>query len=238
MARDTDEDWKGIAGEPYYGVFSHTEYFRDQLTPERLEQFWQTGRQEIAGQLDILRRHYGPFEPRSAIDFGCGVGRLTRAMAAIVDQAYGIDVAPLMLAEARKGAPANIDFRHDLPDGPVDWINSTIVFQHIHPANGIPLLARLLERLAPGGGITLQFGFYKERQAFSADWLGMDYVSWDGDRMTTLMETPPAAGTMMMYDYDLNQLLAMFHAAGIDRLSLQHSDHGGHHGAFILGRKG
>lgn len=241
MLRDTDEDWRGIAGEPYYGVFSHLDYFRGNLTPERLEHFWATGRGDIGWQLDLLRSHYGVFKPKSAIDFGCGVGRLSRALAEIVDKVYGIDVAEGMREEARKNVPAHVEILETLDAVPVetvDWINSTIVFQHIHPANGLPLFQKLLDRLAPGGGMTVQFTTFKERSAVTMGGLGMDYVSWDGERMKALIETAPGSGTMMMYDYDLNQIMAMLYKAGIERFTIQHSNHGGHHGAFIIGRKG
>lgn len=238
--RNTDEDWQGIAGEPYYGVFSHVEYFRENMTPERLAHFWETGRADIAWQLDVMRRHYGEFDPKSAIDFGCGAGRLCCAMAEIADQVYGVDVAEGMRAEARKNVPANVEILETIdavPVDSVDWINSTIVFQHIHPANGIPLFKKLLDKLAPGGGVTVQFTTFKDRSAVTMKGLGMDFVSWDGEQMKALIETPPGSGTMMMYDYDLNQIMAMLYQAGIERFSIQHSDHGGHHGAFIIGRK-
>jgi SAM-dependent methyltransferase len=239
--RNTDEDWKGIAGEPYYGVFSHVEYFRENLTPERIEQFWASGRSDIAWQLDVLRAHYGAFNPKSAIDFGCGAGRLCCAIAEIADQVYGVDVAEGMRAEARQNVPDNVSIHEtidEIPAEQVDWINSTIVFQHIHPTNGLPLFQKLLDKLAPGGGVTVQFTTFKERSAITMGAVGMDYVSWDGERMKTLIETPPGAGTMMMYDYDLNQIMAMLYKAGIERFTIQHSNHGGCHGAFIIGRKG
>ncbi len=42
-----------------------------------------------------------------ALDFGCGVGRLTRALTAHVDAAHGVDIAPAMIAAARE---ANADY--------------------------------------------------------------------------------------------------------------------------------
>jgi SAM-dependent methyltransferase len=237
VLRDTDEDWKGIAGEPYYGVFSHLEYFRENLTPERLESFWASGRNDIDTQLGLLRQHYGTFEPRTAIDFGCGVGRLTRAMAAVVDLVHGIDVAPGMLEEARRGSPPNIRFSDSLPDEQVDWISSSIVFQHIHPAKGVPLFRQLLDRLAPGGGITVQLAFFKDRSALPMATDELQFFSWNGEATRALVATPYGSGTMMMYDYDMNQVLAMLYGAGIEDVSLRHSNHGGHHGALIVGRR-
>jgi len=39
-----------------------------------------------------------------ALDFGCGPGRVTRALAAWFDESVGVDVSPVMIAEALKGA--------------------------------------------------------------------------------------------------------------------------------------
>ena len=43
-----------------------------------------------------------PQEHRRALDFGCGVGRLTQALADYVDHAVGVDIAPSMIELARR----------------------------------------------------------------------------------------------------------------------------------------
>ena len=236
MLRDTDEDWKGISGEPFYGVFSHPDqWFRDKLTPERLEYFWETGRSEIDGVLAKLRAHFGHFEPQSAIDFGCGVGRLSRAIGRHVRRVIGVDVAPGMIEEAKRWGEPHIEYRLGLPDETVDWVNSIIVFQHIHPINGFQLLQGLLDRLNAGGGLSLQITIYRDQRAVPGTARSMDLACWDGERMSALSETPEPPGTMMMYDYDLNRLMAMLHQAGIRRMFLEHTDHGGFHGVFLVG---
>jgi SAM-dependent methyltransferase len=237
MLRDTNADWAGIAGEPFYGVFSHPEWFREHITEDRLQEFWRTGEVEIDGVLGKLRHHFGEFSPRTAIDFGCGVGRLSRGMARHAGHVYGVDVAEGMINEARKHAPANVTYGFEIPDQQVDWINSIIVFQHIHPANGFPLLQTLIDRLAPGGGLTLQFGTYKDRRGMPIATDSMDAVFWDGETLRALRETPYGSGAMLMYDYDLNRVTAMLNAAGVNDIMLSHTDHGGNHGAFVLGRK-
>nr|WP_253201068.1 methyltransferase domain-containing protein [Sphingomonas quercus] len=211
------------------------DHFRERMTPERRERFFASGRADIGWQVDLLRRHYGPFHPRTAIDFGCGVGRLTCPIADIAtERVYGVDVASGMREEARRNVPAHVEIVAEIPDVQVDWINSLIVFQHIHPANGVPLLARLLQALAPGGALTLHVGAFKARGAMTMGGVGMDFVSWDGDGLRTLIETPPGSGMMMMYDYDLNQVMALLYTNGIERFTVQHLDHGGHHGACSL----
>ena len=40
-----------------------------------------------------------------------------------------------------------------------------------------------------------------------------------------------------MYDYDLSRVLRLANQAGIQEMSLVSTDHDGHHGVIILGRK-
>ncbi|QNP43541.1 class I SAM-dependent methyltransferase [Sphingomonas daechungensis] len=74
----------------------------------------------------------------------------------------GLDVSPSMLAEAKANAErldvANVEF--ELADdrlsnaaGQFDFVNSYITLQHIPVRRGLSILARLVERVRPGGGI-------------------------------------------------------------------------------------
>ena len=48
MARDTDQDWLEYGEfEPYYGVLTHERFLRANLTPDVLEEFWQSGRENV-----------------------------------------------------------------------------------------------------------------------------------------------------------------------------------------------
>ena len=76
------------------------------------------------------------------LDFGCGVGRLTLALAAHFREVVGVDIAPSMLerAEKYKGPASNVSYvlngREDLsqfPDGSFDFVHASIVLQHMSP---------------------------------------------------------------------------------------------------------
>src|SRR4051794_37402394 len=70
--------------------------------------FFETGRVEIAGMLQTLG-DLGLAPPRGrALDFGCGAGRLTQALAAHFDLAIGVDIAPSMVACADRLRPAEV----------------------------------------------------------------------------------------------------------------------------------
>src|SRR5688500_10455568 len=64
------------------------------------DEFFATGRREIAEVLGRLPELPGE-SPRRALDFGCGVGRLTQALAERFDAVVGVDVAASMIEEAR-----------------------------------------------------------------------------------------------------------------------------------------
>lgn len=104
----------------------------DAATRKRLHA---SGESEMATVLDWIEADVGERPSGGyAPDFGCGVDRLTQAIAAHVQNAAGYDVSQSMLRIAREGASANASFTSLLPPGPFDWINSYMVFQHIPPS--------------------------------------------------------------------------------------------------------
>ena len=236
--RDTDADWEAIGRtQPYFGVLTDPRFRTENLDEQARAEFFASGEAEIQLQLAIQRHRFGPFAPRSALDFGCGVGRLTRALAGVTGHAIGVDVSASMLAEARKDAPPDTRFQQTLPDQPVDWIVSIIVFQHIPPAQGYGLLRDLLARAAPGAGLTLQLTVYRDPR--HRDVAGGRLVV--GETIQTVDTSDAlarlASGEMVMFDYDLSVVMALVFEAGFADTYLTHTDHGGFHGVYIHGRK-
>lgn len=237
-SRDTDADWETIGRtQPYFGVLTDPRFRTEAMDARARADFFLSGRHEIDHQLASQRARFGPFEPRSALDFGCGVGRLTRGLGAVTGNAVGVDVAASMLDEARKDAPPTVRFSQDLPDGLYDWIVSIIVFQHIPPDRGYDLLRRLLARAAPGAGLTLQLTVYRDPR--HRDIAGARLAVGDTVEMldTTEALARLAPGEMVMFDYDLSIVMALVFEAGFEETALVHTDHGGFHGVFIHGRK-
>lgn len=234
---DTDLDWHIIGqSNPYYGVITDDRFKSDVITEQAKEEFYEGGLSEIEGHLHAMRQHFGTFAPASALDFGCGVGRLTRGLATFIGDVVGVDVSTGMLGEARRFTKPGLIFADVIPDRSFDWLVSIIVFQHIVPERGYALLRQLLGSLALGGGVTLQFVIYRDQR----------HSSVDGGRLLAHgMSVAGAianaqknqAGDMSMFDYDLAVIVALLFQAGVSELRMKHTNHGGFHGVLIYGRK-
>jgi 2-polyprenyl-3-methyl-5-hydroxy-6-metoxy-1,4-benzoquinol methylase len=66
------------------------------------EEFFDTGRKKVEEDLEWLaqrglRLHFG-----KALDFGCGVGRLTRALSSYFTEVHGVDISPSMIDKAKQ----------------------------------------------------------------------------------------------------------------------------------------
>jgi len=107
--------------------------------------FFQTGMDEIE---EVLRtaRSLSPIDDGSALDFGCGVGRLSQALAAHFQRVIGVDIAASMIRTAVElnNFPDRCKYVHNveadlsvLPDRSTDFIYSSITLQHV-----VPRLAR------------------------------------------------------------------------------------------------
>src|SRR5690242_6847927 len=104
------------------------------------EEFFQAGRDEIDQLFARLVAMGIPIGRTTALDFGCGLGRLTQALCERFDRVYGIDISATMIAGAqshnRHGERAmyfanDLDHLPMVPTGTVDLVYSRLVLQHI-----------------------------------------------------------------------------------------------------------
>lgn len=160
MAERSDRDWQELASrEPYFAVLTEEKYRNERLTEDARREFFASGEADVEQLFILIRSHVAPeFAPRTALDFGCGVGRLTAALTRRVERVFGFDVAPAMLELARAHVP-DATFAADLPDVELDLVISLLVFQHIPTRRGMRYFHELLTGLAPGGVAAIQFTF-------------------------------------------------------------------------------
>lgn len=244
----TDADWKKWGEQdPYFGVLTH-EKFRKTAIAQNQAEFFETGEETVNRYLTAYQEVFGPVSGDSALDFGCGVGRLSLALARRFDRVVGLDIAPGMLSEAQKNAAllgvtnASFETADDAlsnAPGQFGFVNCYIVLQHIPTARGMEIIRQLVAKIKPGGGCLIHIcvrgplsdiGSLKYK-LFTGTTLGRAYSNWRNGR-------PLSALVMQMNEYPLERVLALFHAAGMNKTVSMFEDHGaGCHTVSILAKK-
>jgi len=125
-----------------------------------IAEFFAAGEAEIAGLDATCAALQLPHARRRALDFGCGVGRLSRALASRYESVVGVDISASMVARARalNADLANLQFvenaRSDLAfvdDASIDLVYSVITLQHMPATLQRAYVAEFLRVLAPQG---------------------------------------------------------------------------------------
>lgn len=225
----TDRNWERIARlDPYFGVLSRDDYRTDRISLEAREQFWKSGASHIEGVLADLADTLGSVPPAgTALDFGCGVGRLLPALASRFEQVYGVDVSTTMLAEAATNCErlhlenvhllTSTDSLPNLPPG-ITFVHSTLVFQHIPPKRGLALLRSLVSQLSPGGAGYVQINITTPGSPVRRIARRITRHSTPLRRLQGLVlhhSASPSANLMVMYEYNLADVLFTLADAGV-----------------------
>lgn len=126
------------------------------------ETYHRVSQPHAAWGADVLDR-LGLRGDETALDAGCGSGKVTAQLAARLPQGHviGVDASPAMIDEARRLLPARVDLQvQDLTRlalrEPVDAVVSSATFHWI--ADHERLFSRLAAVLRPGGRLEAQCG--------------------------------------------------------------------------------
>ncbi|HEY6680744.1 MAG TPA: methyltransferase domain-containing protein [Actinomycetota bacterium] len=107
-----------------------------------VREFFETGVVEVDELMRRLEAIQHPGHRERALDFGCGVGRVTQALAGHFAEVVGVDIARSMLARARRlnGLGSRCLYVHNerpdlgrFPDGHFDLVYTAYVLQHMPP---------------------------------------------------------------------------------------------------------
>jgi SAM-dependent methyltransferase len=128
-------------------------------------EFFETGREEISQVIRDLRAHGIELGTEQALDFGCGPGRLTQALAEHFKAVHGVDISPSMIGHAKSfnRYPERCSFHLNssnelrmFEDDSFNFVYSNIALQHIEPKYAKRYLQEFLRVLKPGGTTVFQ----------------------------------------------------------------------------------
>lgn len=127
--------------------------------------FFQTGKDEIAEVITFASSLKLSLHGQKAMDFGCGVGRLSQALSPHFDEVCGIDISPIMLELAKEFCPEELNCNFYLnqkadlsqfENDSFDFIYSSITLQHIRPETSFQYLEEFMRILKHGGLMVFQ----------------------------------------------------------------------------------
>jgi SAM-dependent methyltransferase len=227
-----DRSWQRISEiDPYWGVVSSNEFHTHTMTDEARQEFFAKGTQHLAGVLKIIRALRPGFRPRQALDFGCGVGRVTMPMARECDHVLAVDISAGMLREARRnaeaaGVSANISFAHQIA-GSFDFVHSEHVFQHIDEPIGLLRVGEMANALVAGGAGVLHFHYWRGASAIRhlVHWL-RPRVPLVNSAINVLQGRAWNFPLIRMEAYSLNKVLRVLNDAGVSAVYAIPEDRG------------
>ena len=178
LLQHVGREWARLGeSEPHWSVLT-SEQFRAQAIAGNLQAFRDSGVNEVRHIGSVLKRNGLAWPAQGvALEYGCGVGRVTLPLAQHCGQVVGVDISPGHLAcaaaEAReRGLSHKVRWLRlvgaaDLEQLPAaDLVYSRIVLQHNPPPVMELIVRHLLRCLAAGGVAVFQLPTYMPGYSF------------------------------------------------------------------------
>jgi len=199
-----------------WAVLTHADRKGNRWDPA---EFFQTGvefTEYTKGQAGVFGL---PFGGADALDFGCGVGRLARALSPYFQHVVGVDISQPMINRGKElGPPANVELILNLQDdlarfedASFDYVQTFLVLQHMHPHYQARYLAEFSRLLRPGGVLIFQITTHD----IEAETIGQcdGFVAIDQVRDTKI--------GLRMFPMPPSQVLLILDEVGIDFMALE-----------------
>jgi SAM-dependent methyltransferase len=229
------KQWEDLgAHDPYWAVLTHPDKKGGRWDKD---QFFQTGVAEIAELEQKLANVGLVSNRRAALDYGCGVGRLTRALAARFEKVTGVDISQAMLDEARANTRESgnvelvrgtgMDLRA-IPSESIDLVYSNIALQH-SPAEFQRGVIRDMCRVVATGGI---MAFQNAAHANLRDVRGVLHLAL-GNRILNVARriVYGKRSVMELHTLPKSEVIAILGSGGMDVVSADQYDSAGQ--AFV-----
>jgi ubiquinone/menaquinone biosynthesis C-methylase UbiE len=170
--KSLQRNWNAFANrDPMWAILAYPDR---QGNRWKVDEFFATGKSEIASVLATLEELGLEVPRQKALDFGCGIGRLSQALAGQFREVTGVDIAPSMIRQAQQfnqfGERCRfvLNDKADLkifPDESFDFIYTNIVLQHLDPAYCKAYLREFIRILRTSGVLVFQLPSQRRSEA-------------------------------------------------------------------------
>ncbi len=222
-----------------------TEWGRDRYTTQ--EDVLRRGSKRVESIAEAIEQATGAtLDGRTALDYGCGVGRIAVPLAERCERVYGMDLSAPILRDARANAERmNVENFETLEvpqlaglAGRYDLLISLNVLQHIRTREGERIFEQLVTGLGPGGVGFVNVVVRPPRPLRSVlRWTFPPSHAWKRRRRShrlnpsnLLSAVDFSYAYMMRRSYSLDRLGRVLAAAGIDTWHVQYNLNPERHG--------
>lgn len=228
-------DWETLgAADPLWAVYVTKEARHGGWD---VEEFLATGQREIDDSWSRFAEAIGaaPGPQTVVVDFGCGVGRLSAALAARASLVVGIDISGPMLQAAREVLAARPDARVclvesasptlPLASGTIDLVYTSLVLQHMPADLALGYVREFMRVLRPGGHAIVQVAEQPDTSVKGTAFRLLPAWAYGALQRTLLRYPAP----MRMERLSIDSVLAAAESAGGDMLThWEDPSYGGH----------
>ncbi len=222
--------------DAYYSVSSFDKFRSENLNESNLFDFFATGEQYVDNIWKEVETHFvSDFSPRTVLDFGCGVGRITLPLAEMCDRVIGVDISSTMVAEAVKNANSknvkNVEFIQSA-DGIAeskerfDLVHSFIVIQHIDPKIGYGVFENLVKKVKENGIGILHVTYYNPSPIKSKIALQIYKKLPLIYKLRNNIKKQKEEPILPMHSYDMNRLFQILHDNNCHQTFVRNTFHG------------
>jgi ubiquinone/menaquinone biosynthesis C-methylase UbiE len=225
------KQWENLGSyDPYWAVLSDP---NKKGRKWEKDEFFESGRHEIEQVMKNISKMRMRPQFDTALDFGCGVGRLSRALSRYFKRVVAVDISTAMLEEAKaqhRGF-ANIEFLHNarndlgsIPSNSIDFVYSNIVLQHM-PENRQLLFISEFCRVLKGGGIAIFQTPSLHNLSTLTGWIRFLL----GNRLLNIARKVKHGkhGIMEIHTLNRNKILAALDAFGMSAAQIERYDSAG-----------
>jgi SAM-dependent methyltransferase len=158
----TQQEWEDLARvDPHWAILSDE---RKQFGHWDRDEFFAAGKREVDTLMASCGLSQG--DNGAVLDFGCGIGRLSRALHSYFGDVYGVDISAEMIRMAKELTPAcqfllnQSDNLEIFPNDFFDFVYSSIVLQHQAEKAVVRSYIREFVRIVkPNGTIVFQMPY-------------------------------------------------------------------------------